>query len=760
MWRRIFPGGSTMPANPVSLLAFAQMTDMQIVDDKSPMRVEFLDRQANGNDGGPEDSPFDSAYRAQEMLATHLTDAMCRAIRNVGHAPATGLPLQFTILTGDAIDNAQQNEARNYITLLDGGLVSPRSGSEAEDSVGNFGGQLDCSYWKPTDDPIWDPANWYQQQDFPKVPALFPDCRQAFWSTGLGMPWYANIGNHDVKVQGNLPIDALDHWYNLDITLNQRATGGRKILEMDDPTRFSGGTWDSIVMDWDLAMNNNTSRAVAADPDRRLLTKRDFIAMHFQTTGLPVGHGFREGSDEGYYVMPASPDSPFRFISLDTTLAGETHAAGLTSTQVTWLQNTLKSFSSHYRQSCPTCGYGGPNLVYQPGVEDRLIVVYFHDALESMGNQGVWLEHLLLAFPNVIMVVDGHTHSNVITPHFIDYDEATNRNGFWEITTASTVDWPVQSRLIEIGFGTGTPGLNTGNEGVGNGMLSIFTTMLDADAPLAFGGDTGTPARLASLGRQLAANDPQEVSRGIDRRRGVTPSGRNTQLLVPAPFPLHLATPDPVADRSGSDMVGDTVSGGFSARAGAPPYTWSASGLPDGLSFNPVTGRYGGTLTRAGTFTVTFSVSDRSGSLASSTFHWSVNELLSALPVANRLDVERSSVRAQFSAAGGFPPYRWSATGLPPGIALDPSSGVYAGTVPSTAALHVFPVSYAATDSLGHVVRGMFSWWVDRTPTSPTCTRTFDWGDRFECEESCPHECGNYGLTCATCDASGVACCN
>jgi hypothetical protein len=74
------------------------------------------------------------------------------------------------------------------------------------------------------------------------------------------------------------------------------------------------------------------------------------------------------------------------------------------------------------------------------------------------------------------------------------------------------------------------------------GHLMIFTTMVDADAPL-IPGDTpknlAGPQYLASLGRELAANDPQEVALGVDRRRGRHPNVRNAQLVMPAPFPVR-----------------------------------------------------------------------------------------------------------------------------------------------------------------------------------------------------------------------------
>ena len=99
--------------------------------------------------------------------------------------------------------------------------------------------------------------------------------------------------------------------------------------------------------------------------------------------------------------------------------------------------------------------------------------------------------------------------------------------GFWEINTASHVDWPQQARTVEI----------VDNR---NGTLSIFGTIVDHAAPTSYGKHPKSALELASLSRELGANDWQENSRpenGQDGRRGRL-EDRNVELLVPAPFRL------------------------------------------------------------------------------------------------------------------------------------------------------------------------------------------------------------------------------
>ena len=83
---------------------------------------------------------------------------------------------------------------------------------------------------------------------------------------------------------------------------------------------------------------------------------------------------------------------------------------------------------------------------------------------------------LLLSQPNVVAWVNGHTHQNQVWSH-----ARPDGPGFWEINTASHIDFPQQSRLIE---------LVDNNDGT----LSIFTTMVDHAGPAAYAACSTTVA--------------------------------------------------------------------------------------------------------------------------------------------------------------------------------------------------------------------------------------------------------------------------
>jgi hypothetical protein len=121
---------------------------------------------------------------------------------------------------------------------------------------------------------------------------------------------------------------------------------------------------------------------------------------------------------------------------------------------------------------------------------------------------------LVLQHPQVVAWVNGHTHRNQVWAHARE----DGSGGFWEINTAAHVDWPQQSRLVEIADNR-------------DGTLSIFATMLDHSGPAAYGGRLDGPVPLAGLARELALNDWQLRDAGL---RGEV-EGRNVELLVRAP---------------------------------------------------------------------------------------------------------------------------------------------------------------------------------------------------------------------------------
>jgi hypothetical protein len=130
------------------------------------------------------------------------------------------------------------------------------------------------------------------------------------------------------------------------------------------------------------------------------------------------------------------------------------------------------------------------------------------------------LAALLHRFGNVVAWVNGHTHRNVVLPR---PDPGATSGGFWEITTSALMDWPCQTRLVEL--------LDNAD-----GTLSLVCTMVDHDGVVRPEPDQPwTGEWLAGMHRELAGNEPW---RGFESpaRGGV--ADRNVELVLPQPFPM------------------------------------------------------------------------------------------------------------------------------------------------------------------------------------------------------------------------------
>jgi hypothetical protein len=107
-----------------------------------------------------------------------------------------------------------------------------------------------------------------------------------------------------------------------------------------------------------------------------------------------------------------------------------------------------------------------------------------------------------------------------------------------------------------------------------------------------------------------------------------------------------------------------------------------------------------GTPTAAGTFTVPVSVTVSFGSVVSGTLTLIIGEGAPDVPVISTpmgvTAIINQSYGLVLSASNS--PTSFSATGLPPGLSLDPATGVISG-VPNT--VNTFPLTVTATNAAG-----------------------------------------------------------
>jgi len=163
--------------------------------------------------------------------------------------------------------------------------------------------------------------------------------------------------------------------------------------------------------------------------------------------------------------------------------------------------------------------------------------------------------------------------------------------------------------------------------------------------------------------------------------------------------------PCPLFGRGASPCIKTTttfVGFKFTATGGVPSYTWSASGLPPGLTVDAPTGEILGTPTSPGNFNLTVTVTDSGNPTVQTTANYALTMAPPPPPVVNATPAPPPGVINQpysfsFTATGYQPStFTWSESGpLPNGLAFNNSTGVLSGTSTVTGP---FPITVTATD--------------------------------------------------------------
>ena len=496
------------------LAGFKQLSDVHVIDEESPARVEFLDGCG---------TPFNAAYRVQEAMSLQVGDSMLRRLAQIHEGPATGIPLSFVVSTGDNIDNNQLNELRWFIDLLDGSNVNPNSGGPG--------------------------YHGYTQEQFaPALPVdLLELAQEPFDAAGTKLPWYAVLGNHDGLVQGNAPQNP---------SFETVAVGGRKaFVPLDGYDNCPQDPEDSGQLEQLLTnVTNSSSEDVPADGERVFVDHEELVEEFFQTEGRPRGHGLALAPQDpmhdaraGYYSFPVG--RKVRGISLDTISYDGVADGHIPDPQFKWLKKELRKWSTRYFA-------GGKPRRNRKG-RDRLIVLFSHHSSPTLRNPGgdaegqpfhcfrktdqpecsggEGLKNLLRRFPNVVAWVNGHEHNNAVRA-FPAPGKKDPARGFWELNTAAHIDWPQQSRLVEIAYAPGRAGSPD--------TVFVYGTIVDHGAPPEPDRDAqSTVGYLASISRVEAYVDAcmregQAKCEAAGRRKD-----RNVKLVLKAPFDLNPPRP-------------------------------------------------------------------------------------------------------------------------------------------------------------------------------------------------------------------------
>ena len=212
----------------------------------------------------------------------------------------------------------------------------------------------------------------------------------------------------------------------------------------------------------------------------------------------------------------------------------------------------------------------------------------------------------------------------------------------------------------------------------------------------ASGSISGTPGTAGQFSFTATATDST----------GAKANGTFRITIVPADLSIVTASlPDGV--------VGVAYSASLTASGGVPPYKWTVTGLPDGVTATAA-GAISGTPTKAGSFTVIVSVTDAAGTSIAPARRPSPVTIAPAPLAITTASAPNGTVgtaySASFAASGGTAPLTFSASGLPAGLSMS-AAGAVSGTPtaagPATIVVTVKDAAGASTSKSFPVTIGL-----------------------------------------------------
>jgi hypothetical protein len=456
--------------------------------------------------------------------------------------------MDFALTSGDNADNQQYNENVWTRQLLEGGQpLSPNSGVKSSypecSSISRAALQLEEFFGSLPNEPIYtgvqdfgdqtvDTSTFYDPNaprgryaDWPRYRGLMDRAQQTFTPVGVRrggtpVPTYVANGNHDGLVQGNQASTSF---------IEGIALGCIKPVV---PRLEFGSVLESLTF------------FVRPDQNRRHVDRAQLKAVYAAGTQRD-GHGFglveaaqntASNGAASYYAWDPKPG--VRFIALDTVSEGGVIAlsadGNLDDPQYQWLRRQIADATAA-RKLIVVFGHH-PIRSLTANVTDETAPActrndsHGHDVnpgcdkdprSSSPIHLGRDVQTLFNANPNVVAYVTGHTHENKVMACGAEAGCPAGAN-WWEINTASEIDWPQQSRLIELMENR-------------DGTLSLFGTLIDHSAayevPASGSAASGfSTAQLAAISRTFSYNDPQAVTGALG-----APADRNVELLVHDP---------------------------------------------------------------------------------------------------------------------------------------------------------------------------------------------------------------------------------
>lgn len=389
------------------LLALAILSDAQVLDAVSPARCEWVALLA----ADPRWQPLQPMYRPYDTLVHWALAAHVDALRREPVGRTRQRPFDLALSLGDNIDNAQHNELATFLSIVAGGRAQLSAVGAAQDASAERGSGM-WPFWCP-DRTVSDP---WKSAGYPAIDDFSSRASEALTSAGLGFPWTSVPGNHDVMRQGTaLPDPAIE----------AIAVGSTKMLYR--PAQLQPADPLALFVAQPAAFSFGGSRQITPDPLRRAIDRSEWLAAHVAHAAV----GFTAGHVRSGCADTVIDTEHVRLILLDTNHPWGDYQGSVGDAQLQWLDDCLAQVDARpARLAILASHHGALSLTNERGDDPQR-------------QQGAALLRVLHRHRSLVAWLTGHRHRHVITPH------PGACGGFWEVATASLIDWPSQTRDIE-----------------------------------------------------------------------------------------------------------------------------------------------------------------------------------------------------------------------------------------------------------------------------------------------------------------------
>jgi 3',5'-cyclic AMP phosphodiesterase CpdA len=451
------------------LLRFVQISDEHILDE---------DGQAvnGGSYLDPLYPALDSAMRFQDEYTDEVLNRMIATI-NGCHAQQ---PVALVVATGDNTDLGTVAELRRLIDNLDGSF-DRMSAFEAGCRAGlpplatEEMAQAACTRYSgrgvaDTQTPDPDVDSLLLQPVITRMLLQLQDTERAVL-TGRAADGSIDPARQTATRAPGLPQELRC----------EAGTTGCANLRLEVPYYVAFGNHDGYIRGT-LVTEPGLQEASTSTGRRYLREQREFIDEFFQTgaTPGPVGHGFNhvdaarrndaDGRNDGYYAFDAGKKDRFRMVVLNTIIDGTDEripaplreaknpfaldSGWIDAAQFDWLKAELAAAAAR----------GQLVLVFSHHPDLSFAEYGTFSAGAPLGTPAAALDAELASHPHVVAWIAGHTHRHRIRAFKVDNGTGSNGvvsapvqckgpgpcTGFWQIETASLIDFPQEARLLEV----------------------------------------------------------------------------------------------------------------------------------------------------------------------------------------------------------------------------------------------------------------------------------------------------------------------